>query len=645
MQAPRSLTIRNVACLEGFDLKYRSCADIHISGGQVTRIQSRKIDGGVQNGPTASGMNAAHADGDALVVDGTGYVALPGLINAAMVWEAGHVSEALHESLSCLDAEVGWDDEDAVQHLTESLIQSLHSGTTSSLLLSETLPPETSFTPQSALSTSSLPPELFSMLENIVVPLSRVPDEPENAKHINGKSGKGKSWRYGHQPSSVTIEHGDSHGLRGWKDPEENIGGKPNGHNRSEGSWAIVCPSLESDHAQDEITSDHQVLATGSLALYGTNLWKELEVKTRESIRRKQQVTETFLKRLFRSVTSTPAQFLEDLLSGPSHSQKVTGTIAEGSAADLILVKLDAQFAKLLRNWQQTSNSQSNTLGETGAILLKLFLQCGSNPTAFVHAVLKRGELLYAAPGSRFVSNVDALKLEKYYHEGLHPEMGLGWQADGAKTSDEGFDTIEDAIEEIRKGNIIVVVDNEDRENEGDLIMAAEDATPEKMAFMIRYTSGVICVPAVGSRLDELELPLMVERNTESLRTAYTITVDYRHGTTTGISAADRAATVRALATPNTVGANDFNRPGHVFPLRYTEGGVLRRSGHTEASVDFCKLAGKYPAAAICEVALDNGTMARRDDLKVFAKKWGLKLVTIEALAEYRRKHGFVEGF
>ncbi|KAJ3055058.1 hypothetical protein HK097_011621 [Rhizophlyctis rosea] len=199
------------------------------------------------------------------------------------------------------------------------------------------------------------------------------------------------------------------------------------------------------------------------------------------------------------------------------------------------------------------------------------------------------------------------------------------------------FDSIEDAVEEIRNGNFVIVVDNEDRENEGDLIIAAEDFTTEKAAFMIRYTSGIICVPMLGERLNELELPLMVQNNTESLRTAYTITVDYAHGTTTGISAHDRSLTVRQLANSTSQPA-DFNRPGHVFPLRYARGGVLKRVGHTEASVDMCRLAGKQPVAAICEVALDNGKMARRDDLREFAKKWGLKMITISDLVKFRQR-------
>ncbi|MDE2395689.1 MAG: bifunctional 3,4-dihydroxy-2-butanone-4-phosphate synthase/GTP cyclohydrolase II [Burkholderiales bacterium] len=198
------------------------------------------------------------------------------------------------------------------------------------------------------------------------------------------------------------------------------------------------------------------------------------------------------------------------------------------------------------------------------------------------------------------------------------------------------LDRIEDAIAAIARGAMVVVVDDEDRENEGDLILAAEHATPEAIAFMVRHTSGVLCVGLPGERLDELALPLMVERNTDSMRTAYTVTVDVRAGTTTGISAADRAATVRALVDP-AVAADDFNRPGHVFPLRAVAGGVLRRPGHTEASVDLTRLAGLRPGGVLAEVVNDDGTMARRPALEAFARRYGLCIVSIADLVAYRR--------
>ncbi|MDP9071996.1 MAG: bifunctional 3,4-dihydroxy-2-butanone-4-phosphate synthase/GTP cyclohydrolase II [Actinomycetota bacterium] len=200
------------------------------------------------------------------------------------------------------------------------------------------------------------------------------------------------------------------------------------------------------------------------------------------------------------------------------------------------------------------------------------------------------------------------------------------------------FADIEKAVDAIGRGEIVVVVDDEERENEGDLIMAAEFATPAKLAFFVTHTSGVICVPMTGERLDELELPLMVAHNTESQRTAFTITVDYRHGTTTGISAADRAATIHALIDPATQ-PGDLARPGHILPLRYREGGVLKRAGHTEAAVDLARLAGLYPAGVLCEIVnADKTDMARLPELETFAEEHGLLLVSIADLVRHRRQ-------
>jgi 3,4-dihydroxy 2-butanone 4-phosphate synthase/GTP cyclohydrolase II len=199
------------------------------------------------------------------------------------------------------------------------------------------------------------------------------------------------------------------------------------------------------------------------------------------------------------------------------------------------------------------------------------------------------------------------------------------------------FTNIERAIEAIANGEIVVVVDDEDRENEGDLIVAAEKMTPERMAFMIRHTSGVICLPMLGERLDELNLPLMVpwSENSEVQRTAFTVSVDAAHGTTTGISAEDRCATVLALIDAETR-PSDLTRPGHVFPLRYREGGVLKRAGHTEAAVDLARLAGCYPAGVLAEVVNDDGTMKRLPDLERFAQEHGLVLISIADLIRYR---------
>ncbi|CAN5594058.1 MAG: bifunctional 3,4-dihydroxy-2-butanone-4-phosphate synthase/GTP cyclohydrolase II [Euzebyaceae bacterium] len=202
----------------------------------------------------------------------------------------------------------------------------------------------------------------------------------------------------------------------------------------------------------------------------------------------------------------------------------------------------------------------------------------------------------------------------------------------------EGFAAIEDAIAAIKRGEIVVVVDDADRENEGDLIMAAEAATPEAIAFFVRHASGVIVMSMTGERLDELELPLMVPLNTERHRTAFTVSVDARAGVTTGISAVDRATTIRALVDPATKPA-DLARPGHIFPLRYAEGGVLKRAGHTEAGVDLARMAGLAPAGVLCEVVNDDGSMARLPDLRRFADDHGLLLISIADLIAYRRRH------
>lgn len=205
---------------------------------------------------------------------------------------------------------------------------------------------------------------------------------------------------------------------------------------------------------------------------------------------------------------------------------------------------------------------------------------------------------------------------------------------DGLKKS--AFASVEEAVEEIRAGRMVVVVDDEDRENEGDLVMAAQYATPDKVAFFLAHTSGLICVPLMPERLEELDLPLMVARNTESQRTAFTVTVDYRHGTTTGISAGDRSATFQALARESTQ-PSDLARPGHVLPLRYSPGGVLKRAGHTEATIDLVRMAGCYPAGVLCEiVTADKQRMARAEELERFASDNGLKFVSIAELVRYR---------
>jgi 3,4-dihydroxy 2-butanone 4-phosphate synthase / GTP cyclohydrolase II len=220
----------------------------------------------------------------------------------------------------------------------------------------------------------------------------------------------------------------------------------------------------------------------------------------------------------------------------------------------------------------------------------------------------------------------------------LPPRVGAE-APEGAETAaGSEFSSIPAVVAELRAGRMVLILDDEDRENEGDLIMAAEHVTPESMAFMIRHSSGIICVPMEEERLLRLELPQMVGTNNDSYRTAFTVSVDYRHGTSTGVSAADRAATIAALANPQTVAA-DFARPGHIFPLRPRRGGVLVRAGHTEASVDLCVLAGLRPAGVLCELMNDDGSMARRGQCEVFARRHNLAIGSIADLIRYRLRN------
>ena len=197
---------------------------------------------------------------------------------------------------------------------------------------------------------------------------------------------------------------------------------------------------------------------------------------------------------------------------------------------------------------------------------------------------------------------------------------------------------IEEAIDDIKNGKMVIVIDDEDRENEGDLTMAAEMVTPEAINFMATYGRGLICVPMLGDQLDRLNLPLMVSNNTASLSTAFTVSVDSLIGTTTGISASDRSDTIKALINEDTK-PEDLGRPGHIFPLRYVDGGVLKRTGQTEASIDLCRLAGLEEAAVICEIMADDGNMARMPQLEDFAEQHDVKIVSVEDLIAYRRMH------
>ncbi|OQX51642.1 MAG: bifunctional 3,4-dihydroxy-2-butanone-4-phosphate synthase/GTP cyclohydrolase II [Candidatus Cloacimonas sp. 4484_209] len=205
------------------------------------------------------------------------------------------------------------------------------------------------------------------------------------------------------------------------------------------------------------------------------------------------------------------------------------------------------------------------------------------------------------------------------------------------------MDTIEEAIEEIRNGKIVIIVDDEDRENEGDFIMAAEKVTPEAINFMTKYGRGLVCLAMEGKRLDELQLPCMVDRNTAKMKTAFSVSIDAVHGTTTGISAHDRAKTILTAIDKKTK-PEDLAKPGHIFPLRAQPGGVLKRAGHTEAVVDLTRLAGLYSAGVLCEIMDDDGSMARLSKLKQLAKQFNLKIITIASLIEYRkRKEKFVK--
>ncbi|KAG8855494.1 hypothetical protein FRB96_006998 [Tulasnella sp. 330] len=218
---------------------------------------------------------------------------------------------------------------------------------------------------------------------------------------------------------------------------------------------------------------------------------------------------------------------------------------------------------------------------------------------------------------------------------GVNQSSGL--PRGGAETPTTfSFDTMDSALEAFQRGEFLVVMDDESRENEGDLIIAADKITTEKMAFMIKHTSGYVCISLPHDRLDALEIPMMLPTNTEKHRTAYTVTVDYKRGTTTGISAHDRALTARMLASP-TSKPDDFTRPGHMVPLRAQRGGVLQRRGHTESAVDMCRLTGLSQAGLLCELVNDDveGSMARRDDCRAFADKWGFKMISVEMIAQH----------
>ncbi|GAI08885.1 unnamed protein product [marine sediment metagenome] len=201
-----------------------------------------------------------------------------------------------------------------------------------------------------------------------------------------------------------------------------------------------------------------------------------------------------------------------------------------------------------------------------------------------------------------------------------------------------GLSTIPEAIEDIKAGKFIIIVDDEDRENEGDLVLAAERITPEAINFMTLWARGLICLPIIGKRLDELRIPMMVRENTSKFSTAFTVSVEAKHRVSTGISASDRAETIKAVINPATK-AEDLVRPGHMFPLRARQGGVLVRAGHTEAAVDLARLVGLYPAGVICEILNEDGSMARLPQLELLSEKYGIKIISVASLITYRRRH------
>ena len=245
-----------------------------------------------------------------------------------------------------------------------------------------------------------------------------------------------------------------------------------------------------------------------------------------------------------------------------------------------------------------------------------------------VRSGLTEGAISYLRSGRRSPSFESVRKLEAAL-----PELSVRLAGERG-----AIHTIEDAIADIRAGKMVIVLDDEDRENEGDLVMAAQMVTPEAINFMRKEAGGLICVPIIGKRLDELHIPAMVHENTAVHETAFTVSIEARGRTTTGISAQDRAATIAALLEPHAKPA-DFLRPGHTFPLRARDGGVLVRAGQTEAAVDLARLAGFYPAGVICEIMDEDGTMARLPQLQEFAAKHGLKLITVKDLIAYRMRN------
>ncbi|KAL5036925.1 hypothetical protein RTP6_004438 [Batrachochytrium dendrobatidis] len=376
---------------------------------------------------------------------------------------------------------------------------------------------------------------------------------------------------------------------------------------RSEGQWLVVVagtPVCKIAVTTADIKSEFSA-PLGSLIATGNALTGTMDIWPLVCQNSSNLPTSLNAVSLIQKITTAAA----DALFVPDR-----GIIETGSPADIVFVRTPLHWKDVLGSLLRESS-------------------CGPE----IAAVFKNGQLVYA--DDEFMNIHKVARLSNYYRNETIPQALDSASATANGLARGEFDSIESALESFRQGEFLVVVDNEDRENEGDLIIAGEDFTPEKAAFMIRYTSGLICAPATGEVLDRLKLPLMVENNNESLRTAYTVSTDALHGVTTGISAADRSLTIQNMANPS-ASPFEFSRPGHVFPLRAVPEGVLKRVGHTEAAVDLCRLTKKQPVAAICEIVLDDGKMARRDDLRVFASRFSLKMITIKDLVEYRIRHG-----
>ena len=305
------------------------------------------------------------------------------------------------------------------------------------------------------------------------------------------------------------------------------------------------------------------------------------------------------------------------------------GEMREYYAVPDILSDLEVKSIRLITNNPYKINKM-RALGVN--IMERISIEIPPNPYNLQYLISKRDKMAHMLNGD--------LKVEtKKVGGDLQQELSnVSMEASPAvfnKGYAFGKQSVEDAIAAVRRGEVVVVVDDEDRENEGDLIMAAEKATPESVGFIVRHSSGVVCISLEASRLDDLNLPPMVVNNEDPKQTAYSVSVDYKHGTTTGISSADRAAAFRALVDPD-ARAEDFQRPGHVFPLRYKTGGVLTRAGHTEASLDLTRLAGLRPGGVLAEIVNDDGSLARLPTLKLFAAQHNLVLTSVQDIIAYR---------